>query len=80
MEIEVRLYGALQKYRPGSVEDSGPFKLEVPDGITVSEVADQLGIPKGWLRTAFVNEQASKKDRVLQEGDKVALLPPAGGG
>lgn len=80
MEVRVRLYGALGRYRPEGAPEAGPFPLELPEGATVAGVVERLGAPASWVRSAFVNEEPSGKDRVLRPGDQLALFPPAGGG
>ncbi len=80
MEIQLRLYGALRRYRPLGAPEFGAFTLEVAEGATAGAAADRLGIPRSWLRGAFVNDEASSLDRALRQGDRVAFFPPAGGG
>lgn len=80
MEIQLRLYGALRRYRPQEAPGFGAFTLGVAEGATVAVVADQLGIPRSWMQGVFVNEEASAVEQVLNPGDRVALFPPAGGG
>ena len=58
--------------------------LEVVDGATAGGVvercrADAEGGVWGSLAVA-VNQEYAGRDRVLSEGDEVALLPPVSGG
>lgn len=79
MNVQVRLYALLRRYHPGP--DPGAWlKLELPDGATVADVADHLKLPGGIVHAAAVNGESCELDRLLQEGDRVSLFPPAAGG
>ena len=80
MEIRVRLYGGLKRYRPAAAPGLGAFALGVPDGATPASVGEQLGVPATWMRSVFVNGEAAAKDRVLAAGDELVMFPPSGGG
>ena len=80
MQITVRLYGGLRRYRPAAAPGSGAFALETVEGATPQVVGEQLGIPATWVRSCFVNAEPAKKDRPLREGDELVLFPPSGGG
>lgn len=82
MEVEVRLYGALRRYRPGDApgEPHLPFILSLPPGATLESLGRRLGIPDGFLSAAAVNNEAVAESVVLADGDRVALFPPSAGG
>jgi sulfur-carrier protein len=74
MEIEVRLFAALQQ---------GRFrrkKLEFPAGSTVADVCRHLGIGPGEAAILMVNGAAARQEQVLNAGDTVSLFPAIGGG
>jgi molybdopterin synthase catalytic subunit len=74
--IAVRLFAGLRE-RAGTSER----ELDLPDGATVAEVWPALGLgdePAGLLYA--VNRAYADRDRVLVEGDEVALIPPVSGG
>ncbi len=79
-EIELRLYGALRRYRPAGGPEVSALALEVAPGDTIADLIQRLGIPPSWVRSAFVNGALARRDRALVAGDRVALFPPAGGG
>ncbi len=58
--------------------------LEVQAGATAGEVVElcRAGAEGGvWRALAVaVNQEYARRDRVLLEGDEVALLPPVSGG
>ena len=57
--------------------DGGGFAdhLEIPTGMTVSELfaREVEGDPRGYL--IRVNRQAAPREQVLQEGDRVTITP-----
>ena len=81
MQVRVRFFAALRE-RFGARE----VALELPDGATVAEVlarlsADYPGAALTQLRfTVAVNRSFALRDRVLDDGDEVALIPPVSGG
>jgi molybdopterin converting factor small subunit len=80
MEIQVRLHGALSRYRPADGIATGAFHLDVAEGATIATVIDQLGIPASWVRGRFVNERPCEPRQPLSSGDQLVLFPPVGGG
>ncbi|HLH24353.1 MAG TPA: MoaD/ThiS family protein [Chloroflexota bacterium] len=80
MQISVRLYGALGRYRPAGAPPSGPFPWEAADGATAAQVAAELGIPPNVVRACAVNGETVPASRRLAPGDLLALVSAAGGG
>ncbi|MCP4357041.1 MAG: MoaD/ThiS family protein [Chloroflexi bacterium] len=82
MQIELKLYGQLRRYRPK--DNPGvphhAFTLTVEEGITGTDLATQLGIPDGLVNAAAVNGEATELNTTLHEGDKVSFFPPSAGG
>jgi molybdopterin converting factor small subunit len=82
MEVEVKLYAALRRYRPATAPGAPhhPFSLSLSDGDTVAALARHLGIPEGMINAAAVNNEAVEPSLALHDGDQVALFPPTAGG
>ena len=76
MVIEVRLCASLRQSRP-STSDQGIVTVDVPDGISLGELLDELEMANEQVRQATVNGVDSDLERVLFDGDRVALYPPA---
>ena len=73
MQVHVRLFAGLR-------ERAGWSSREVKAG-TVADVWPALGLgeePEGLLYA--VNREYADRDRTLQDGDEVALIPPVSGG
>ncbi len=77
MTIEGRLFANLADLVPTS---DGRTTLDMPDGSTVGDVAQAIGIPPAMARIVLVNgHDADERDR-LTSGDVVTFVPPLAGG
>ena len=74
MTITVKLFASFR---------AGRFDIETvdyPAGTTVADVADSLKLPQSELGIMMINNRHVKLDRVLIDGDTLALFPLLGGG
>ena len=74
MIITVKLFASFR---------AGRFDIEnrdYPEGTTVADVADSLNLPQTELGIMMINNRHVKLDRLLDEGDILALFPLLGGG
>ncbi len=79
MQVTVVLYANLGQYHPQG-EGNKEFTLEVPSGADPGVVLDLLQIPVEEYKLVFVHNRRRALDYPLEEGDRVALFPPVGGG
>lgn len=79
IEIELRLYATLRRYRPESPLEGGETVL-LPEGSTVLDLLAALGIAAPEVQTAFVNRKVRAVEQRLQPGDRVDLFPAIAGG
>nr|WP_245574345.1 MoaD/ThiS family protein [Desulfovirgula thermocuniculi] len=79
LRLEVRVFSGLEKYIPGA-RFGQAIEVERPEGTTLADLVDSLGIPRDQVFAALVNGRHAPLDRVLQPGDRVSLFPPVGGG
>jgi molybdopterin converting factor small subunit len=77
--IEVALFATLRKYHPAG-SDAGPVWMAVPEGATVRELLEILGVPAAQAKQAFINNRQTEDDRVIRDGERVAIFPPIAGG
>ncbi len=65
-----------------SDSDGTKATIEVEDGLTVTELIEQLQIPKEMAQLVLVNgvNIEGEYSRILQEGDTVGVFPPVAGG
>ncbi len=74
--MTVRLFAAL-KERAGT----GQLELELPDGARVADALAALdGLADGLPLVLAVNREYAREDRMLQEHDELAVVPPVSGG
>ena len=74
MNITVKLFASFR---------SGRFDIETgdyPAGTTVADVADSLNLAHSELGIMMVNSRHVKLERILVEGDTLALFTLLGGG
>jgi molybdopterin converting factor small subunit len=74
MRITVKLFASFRTGR-FSVEER-----EYPEGMTIGQVADDISLPREEIGIIMVNSRHAKLERVLEDGDILALFPLLGGG
>ncbi len=79
MKIEVNLYAALSQYNPDGTK--GPVHMvDVEEGTTVKDLLRHLGVPIQSAKLIFVDGTQADLDAVLEEGNRLGVFPPVGGG
>ena len=74
MRITVKLFAHFRDSR---------FKVEnrdIPDGTTVGDIVDSLGIERDEVGVLMVNSRHATFDSPLSEGCTLAIFPMIGGG
>lgn len=79
IQIQVRLYATLRKYRP-EVAHGQSFTVELPAGSTVADLLRELGVPEGEMKRTFVNGIIQEAEYRLADGDSLGVFPPVAGG
>jgi molybdopterin converting factor small subunit len=79
MKVKVRFYATLSRYNPEEKGDN-PFTVELKADSTVSDLLNQLEVPKGEVKQVFIRHKARQLDYQLQDGEQVAVFPPVAGG
>jgi molybdopterin synthase sulfur carrier subunit len=77
--VEVRLYGPLRDVFP-DVALGERVEVELPDGATVGLLVEKLQLPSEQVKVVFVNHTVREDGYELQDGDRVGVFPPVGGG
>ena len=77
MVIRLKFFAGLREFLPAG---EGPFTAEIDDGTTVAEVFQHFGVPPEKPRIILVNGRHADADRVLVDGDLLAVFPPVAGG
>jgi sulfur carrier protein ThiS len=52
--------------------------LEIPDAINVVELIRLYGFDEGDIEAVFINHKVVPKETIIQDGDRVSLIPPGG--
>jgi len=74
MKVTVKLFASFR---------TGRFEIETidyPAGTTVADVADSLKLLQSELGIMMINNRHVKLERVLADGETLALFPLLGGG
>ncbi len=79
MEVIVTLYATLIRHHPEG-KGNEEFTVQLPDGATVKDLQNKIGIEEGEVRKVFTEHRSRPDDHVLKNGEKVAIFPPVGGG
>lgn len=74
MEIEVRLFAGLRKYR----NEKNTVKIE--EGASVGDFIEKMGIPPAEVAIILVNGRHAGRDQALHDGETVSLFPALAGG
>jgi sulfur carrier protein ThiS len=79
MKVQLKLFATFRQYLPAGAEGS-TVELEVPSGTRVGELLATVGIPQQESPMVLVNGRGIDSDRILVEGDVVAVFPAMAGG
>ncbi len=77
--VEVRLYATLQKYHP-SLGIGEPLGITLDDKTRLGNLFSELKIPKEEIKIALVNGKWEEESYLLEDGDRIGLFSPIGGG
>jgi sulfur carrier protein ThiS len=79
MKIELNLYATLARYLPEGVKAAGNI-IEVQEGMTVGDLMRQMNVPDDQVKLVFINGSHAGRDSVLEDGCRLGVFPPVGGG
>ena len=73
--ITVKLFATLRSYTPPEAD-----RFAIAPGTTVLDIVHALNIPEKYAKLIFINNIRKELDTVLQDGDRLGIFPPVGGG
>lgn len=73
--VTIKLFATLGKFMPPAA-DSYP----IAPGTTVKQLLAAIEVPQEKAKLIFVNGSRSDINTVLDNGDRVGIFPPVGGG
>lgn len=79
MNVQLALFAHLSQYQPDGRGGRSPRSLELAEGTSVGDVIATLGLPDD-PRVVFVNGRHADDERLLADGDRLAIFPPIAGG
>ena len=74
-KIEIRLFATLSRFLP-----RGADQYAIEPRQTVGTLLECLKIPREKAKLVFVNGIRAALDTPLEDGDRVGIFPPVGGG
>lgn len=74
MKLNIKLFAT---FREGRFEIA---EHEYAEGTTVEQIVDQLRLPREKLGILMVNSRHVQLERVMTEGETLAIFPLVGGG
>lgn len=77
MNINVKCFATLANAEKCDYRAAASFDL--PAGQTIKNLLSRLGVDREAVKIAFVNNRIAGLDKVLEDGDQVALAPAVGG-
>lgn len=79
MHVNLALFAYLSKFQPDGEGGRHPRELELPEGASIGDVVNLLGLPD-QPRVVFVNGRHAPDEQELADGDRLAIFPPVAGG
>ena len=77
MKVQVHLLGELSRFTNGKAQ----LRMNLNHDVTVSYVSRRLKIPNSEIFSIFINNRlVTRKNILLNEGDKIVFIPLVGGG
>jgi molybdopterin converting factor small subunit len=73
--ITLKLFATLRSYIPPQADH-----FPIAPGTTVADVIRDLNIPEKDAKLIFINSVRKDRDALLQDGDRLGIFPPVGGG
>ncbi|MGD1994967.1 MAG: MoaD/ThiS family protein [Anaerolineae bacterium] len=79
MTVSVKLFATLRRHYP-ELEIGEAMPVEIEEEATVRDLLRQLQLPEDQVKIVFANGIVREADHQLEEGDKLGIFPPVGGG
>jgi molybdopterin converting factor small subunit len=78
MQVQVKLFSRFREHLPP--EARGEATVQLPDGATIDDLVDRLGIVRRIKLITINGERQADYSRPLRDGDRVRIFPVVVGG
>jgi sulfur-carrier protein len=75
LKIDIKLFATLQSYSP---PNAASYPVEA--GTSIEKIIEALNIPKDQVKLIFSNNVRCDVESIVQDGDRIGIFPPIGGG
>jgi len=79
MQVEVTVFATLRRYMPG-LPVGGSRQIDVQPGTTVGQLMLTLNLPPEEVRVVMRNHRHAELEDPVEDGDRIAFIPPVAGG
>lgn len=79
MKVDVRVFATLRRYLP-KLAIGEPLTLDVPEGITLDEIREQVGLPRQEVKVYMRNNRQADPEETAKDGDRITFIPAVAGG
>jgi sulfur carrier protein ThiS len=84
VRITFKLFAQLQDFLPAAGMKTNALSIELADNTTVAQVIEQFRLPERLVHLVLLDgafvPPAERANRVLREGETLAIWPPVAGG
>ena len=84
MQITFKLYAGLTDYLPAEHRTGNLMRLDVPADASIAQIIEPFHMPARLVHLVLVHgvyiAPEQRAERVLQDGDVLAIWPPVAGG
>jgi sulfur carrier protein ThiS len=88
MRVTFKLFAMLSDHLPqqvdGRTRQGNTIELELPEGTTVQQVIDRFNLPPKLVHLVLIDgafvPKEKRAERVLADGEALAIWPPIAGG
>ena len=83
-KVTFKLFATLQDYLPAEARKTNALTLDLADGTTVAQIVERFALPLKLVHLVLIDgtfiAPADRADRVLKDGETLAIWPPVAGG
>lgn len=79
MKVNIRVFATLRRYLP-ELGIGEPLTLEIPEGTTLDEIREQVGLPEEEVQVYMRNNRQARPEDTAEAGDRITFIPAVAGG